>query len=230
MKPFARFYPSLAILLFMAAPLWAQNEYRFEAFGAGNFPRSKSFELGLPQFSPSLQGEHNYSNGARGGVRMGVDFKKYWGEDILYSYGSNASRIANHTTGVQFPFTVYSHQFAVNALWYPRGLEPVGKISPYATAGIGGTFFVIPAKTVNSAMESGLGKLHSENVLAFNAGGGVRMRVTPHLGFRVDARDYMSRSPRFGMPESSDDPYALVFPASGVFHQLEVSFAFVYHF
>lgn len=230
MRSFARLYPSLAILLLLTAPAFAQNQYRFEVFGAVNLPKDKDFQIGLPQFSPPVSGAHKYSEGARGGIRVGVDFKKHWGEDIIYSYGSNATKIVNSTGGSEFPFTVRSHQFAVNALWYPAGLGADKKIYPYLTAGGGGTFFVVSPETVNNAAEMGLGKLHTENVFAFNAGGGIRAQLSRRFGFRVDARDYMTRTPRFGLPEHSDDPTALVFPTSGVFHQIEVSFAFVYYF
>jgi len=40
----------------------------------------------------------------------------------------------------------------------------------------------------------------------------------------------MSRCPRFGLPEKSDNPNATVFPASGIFHQIEASFGFVFYF
>ncbi len=232
MKKVARFYPSLAIVLFMVAPAFAQdkNQYRFELFAAGNIPISKDFILGLPQFSPPLKGTHHYSAGARGGVRFGVDFKKHWGEDIIYSYGFNATKIINSTSNTEFPFNVWSHQIAFNVLWYPGGLDAKKKVFPYLTAGGGGTFFVISPETVDKGMAAGLGQLRSENIFAFNAGGGLRMRMSKHAGLRIDARDYMSRAPRFGMPEHSSDPNALVFPASGVFHQVEASFAFVYYF
>jgi hypothetical protein len=230
MKTIARCYPSLAILFFMVAPAMAQNQYRFEVFAAGNIPKDKDFFIGLPQFTPPVQGTHQYSVGVRGGVRVGVDFKKHWGEDVIYSYGTNATKIVNTTANAEFPFTVRSHQFAINALWYPTGVDSDKKIVPYVTAGGGATFFVVSPETVNAALEAGLGTLHTENVFAFNAGGGLRMRLSKHAGFRIDARDYMTRTPRFGLPEHSDDPSALVFPASGVFHQFEASFAFVYYF
>jgi hypothetical protein len=232
MRKVARFYPSLAILLFMAAPAFAQkqNQYRFELFGAGNVPISKDFIIGLPQFSPPVKGTHRYSAGARAGVRFGADFRKHWGEDIIYSYGFNATKIVNSTGGSEFPFNIWSHQIAVNAIWYPGGLSEKKKVFPYLTAGAGGTFFVISPETVNKGKEEGLGELRSENIFAFNAGGGLRMRLSKHAGLRIDARDYMSRAPRFGMPEHSSDPTALVFPASGVFHQVEASFAFIYYF
>jgi hypothetical protein len=230
MKTIARFCPSLAILFLIAAPVFAQTRYRFELFGAGNFPKDEDFFIGLPQFSPPIEGAHEYSAGVRGGIRVGVDFKKHWGEDIVYSFGTNASRIINFTSGARFPLNEQLHQFAVNALWYPGGVDDRRKIFPYVTAGAGGIFFVLKAETVNAALEAGLGNLHTENLFAFNAGGGIRLRLTRHLGARYDVRDYMTRAPRFGLPESSDDPSALVFPARGVFHQFEVSLAFVYYF
>jgi opacity protein-like surface antigen len=230
MKTIARFCPSLAILFLIVAPAFAQTRYRFELFGAGNFPKDEDFLIGLPQFSPPIEGSHEYSRGVRGGIRVGADFKKYWGEDITYSFGTNATRIVNFTSGARFPLNERIHQFAVNALWYPAGADNKRRIFPYLTAGVGGTFFVLKPETVNAALEAGLGSLHTENLFAFNAGGGIRLRLTRHLGVRYDVRDYMTHAPRFGLPVSSNDPSAFVFPARGVFHQFEASFAFVYHF
>lgn len=232
MKTVSRFSASLVILLFMVAPAFAQNQnqYRFELFAAGNIPVSKNFIVGLPQLTPPVEGNHHFSAGARGGIRFGVDFKKHWGEDIIYSYGFNASKIINSTANLALPSNVWSHQIAFNALWYPGGLDAESKVFPYLTVGGGGTFFVVSPETVDNALSVGFGRLRSENVFSFNAGCGLRMRLSKHAGLRLDARDYMSRSPRFGLPEQSSDPNAMVFPVSGVFHQIEASFAFVYYF
>jgi hypothetical protein len=230
MKTIARFCPSLVLFVCMVAPALAQTEYRFEVYGAGNVTKDKPFMVGLPQFSPPLEGVYETSPGGRAGLRMGVDFKKYWGEDIIYSYGAAASKIVNSTSDIRFPLSVRSHVFAVNGLWYPRGMDEKKRFFPYVTAGVGASFFVLTNRSINESKEGGLGELYSENLLAFNAGGGVRARWNRHMGFRIDARDFMSRSPRFGMPASSYDPSALVFPAGGTFHQFEVSIAFVYYF
>ena len=40
----------------------------------------------------------------------------------------------------------------------------------------------------------------------------------------------MSRAVRYGLPQESSDPNATVFPVGGIFHQLEIAFAFVYYF
>jgi hypothetical protein len=230
MKKFARFCPSLAILFVLAAPAFAQTQYRFEAFGAGSFPLDKEFLIGVPQYSPPLRIKHEYSAAARGGVRFGADFKKHWGEDIIYSYGKYSTKLKNLTIGTEFPFSVQAHEVAVNMLWYPAAYDAKKKILPYVTAGVGTTFFVIGAEDVNAAAEAGLGKLESDNVFTFNVGGGITIHFREHIGFRVDGRDYMSTLPTFGIPKSSSNPSELVFPASGVFHRLEASFAFVYYF
>jgi len=217
-------------MLWLVAPAFAQTQYRWELFGAGSFPSEKEFLVGLPQYSPPLQGVHEYGNTVRGGVRVGADFRKHWGEDITYSFGRYTTKIVNRTIGTEFPFAVQSHEIAFNALWYPLGLDAKSKALPYITAGVGTTFFVVGSKDINAGMEAGLGKLESDNVFAFNAGGGVCLRLREHIGVRVDARDFMTPVPRFGIPKSSNDPSTLVFPASGVFHRIEASFAFVYYF
>jgi hypothetical protein len=233
MKRFASFSIPLAILLIAAAPAFAQTQYRFEVFGAVTFPMDKDFELGYPQASPPMQLTNDYSPGARGGVRLGVDGRGHWGQDFMYSYGANAAKIVNHTNQSDFALTPRIHQAAWNVLWYPGGLSIKTGTFPYLTAGVGGTFYTVTAKTVNAAMDpnlAGLGRLRNDNTFAFNAGAGVRARLREKYGVRVDFRDYMTHSPRFGLPKSSDDPDATVFPVGGIFHQFEVSFAFVYYF
>jgi hypothetical protein len=235
MKKIAGFLIPPAILMALAMPGFAQSQYRFEVFGAASLPMDKDFEITTPQSSTSLHGTHQFSLGGRGGVRLGTDGKRgHWGQDFIYSFGTNASKIINQTTGAQFAFTTRTHQVAYNALWYPGGCRD-GKngIYPYATAGVGGTFHTLSQNTINEALDpsrAGLGKLRSENVFAVNAGGGIRVRINRVYGIRIDARDYMSRAVRYGLPKESNDPTATVFPVTGIFHQIEVSFAFVYYF
>ena len=212
------------------APAFAKTQYRFEVFGAGCIPLDKDFEVTVPQSSSPLTGAQEFSMGVRGGVRFGADGTGHFGQDFIYSYGTNPTRIVNYTTATDFSFTSRTHQFAYNVLWYPGGLDSNKSVLPYVTAGVGGTFFVLTNQTVNDGLESGLGTLRNENVFTFNAGGGIRVRVNSIYGFRFDFRDYMSRPARYGLPKSSSDPQATVFPVTGVMHQLEFSFAFVYHF
>lgn len=225
-------FPLVAVAM-AAAPVFAQNQYRFEVFGGGNFPMDKDFEISFPQSSVPMQGTHQFSAGGRGGIRLGVDGPGHWGQDLDYSFGTNASKIVNHSNGGQFAFTTRTHQISYNALWYPAGQPRNGKVFPYLIAGIGGTFNTLSQATVNEALDpnrGGLGKLRNENIFAFNAGTGVRVRVNSVYGVRVDIRDFMTRAIRYQLPKSSDDPTATVFPIGGIFHQFMLSFSFVYYF
>ncbi len=235
MKTLARFLIPLTAVLIMTGPAFAESEYkyRFELFGAANVPRSKDFEITTPQSTYPMKGTQEFSTGARGGIRFGADSQSRWGQDIVYSYGSNATRIVNNTTGYRFAFTSKTHQVSINALWYLRSLKKTRRMFPFLTAGVGGTFYSLPQRTINEALDpnrAGLGKLRSENVFAFNAGGGVRFKINNVWGVRIDLRDYMSRAVRYGLPRESSDPNTTVFPVGGILHQFEISFAFVYYF
>ncbi len=225
MRHTARVLFSVAILFAVAIPSIAQTQYRFELFGAASFPQDKEFQITAPQSLVPISIKHQMSVGGRGGVRFGTDGKRYWGQEFSYSYGTNASKIINQTAGGDFALTNHSHMFAYNALWYPGGLE-AKHVFPYLTAGAGANITTVG----QNATRAGSSDLKTDTSFAFNAGGGVRFRVNSIYGFRIDVRDHMSRPLRYGLPVSSSDPSAAVFPAKGIFHQLQISFAFVYHF
>jgi opacity protein-like surface antigen len=215
-------------LCILAASAHAQTYYRFELYGSANIPRDKGFEISMPQSTTPLKGEFHMSPGVRGGVRFGVDGSHHWGQDITYSYGINAAKIRVIQNG-EFAFTSRTHQFAYNAIFYPAGVAR-SKTIPYITAGAGGTIFTLSQKGINEAFAEGLGTLKNHVSFVFNVGGGMRIQLDDHVGIRFDVRDWMSHPPRYGIPESSADPQTFVFPVNGVYHQIEISVAFVYCF
>jgi opacity protein-like surface antigen len=205
MRKLAYAIAALAVMIALSSPVVAQTQYRFEIYGAANVPFSKNFEITVPQSTVPLKGTHEFSTGARGGVRFGADLRKHWGQDIIYSYGTNGSKIVNETTGDHFPVNNPIHQLCFNALWYPGGHGPTIKVMPFLTAGVGAAFFNVSQADVNQALDparAGLGKIRNENVFQYNVGGGIAFRVNSVWGFRVDVRDNMSRPIRYGLPES----------------------------
>ena len=233
MKKTRLFITLFGVLLVVAFPGISQAQFRLDFFGAGNFPQSKDFEISVPQSTVPLKGTHEFSVGARGGVRLGYDGRGHWGQDFVYSYGSNASRIINHTNSAQYSISNRIHQISYNGLWYPGGLSGKKKVFPYLTAGVGGTIYAVTQSAINDALDpnrGGIGRLRTEGLFSFNAGAGIRIRVNSLYGFRIDVRDHISRPVRYGLPRSSSDPKATVFPVTGIFNQIEVSFAFVYYF
>ncbi len=227
----ARFLiPSLAFMLLASSGSAQEKKYRFELFGGASYPIKKEFLIGHPQSSAPIKGQHEFSAGALGGARIGIDGRRYWGQDYAYSYGSNASRIV--TPFGRFAFTNRVHQVSTNILFYPWSLDN-RHLFPYVTAGLGASFVTISQETITQALDplrAGIGAMKSETIFAFNAGAGVRIRLSDRFGVRLDVRDYMSRALRYGLPKTSDDPNAAVLPVSGVFHQMGGSFGLVIHF
>jgi opacity protein-like surface antigen len=220
----------LAALLIMAAASFAQTQYRCDLYGAANFPLNKDFTITAPQSTTPLQGTHKFSTGFRGGIRLGADGRGHWGQDLDYSYGSIPSKIVIAPNG-EFSITNRTHQFSYNVLWYPGGAQGAKKkYFPYLTAGVGAVIFQVSQDAKNDAVQAGLGTLLDHTTFAFNAGGGVRVRINSVWGFRVDVRDVMSHPVRYGIPASSSDPATFVFPVTGVFHQFQLSMAFNYYF
>ena len=228
MKRYVSPFVILASLCVLMASAHAQTYYRFELYGSANVPGTKDFQISMPQSTIPLNGQLQMSPGVRGGVRLGVDGMHHWGQDITYSYGTNAAKIAVNQNG-EFAFTSRTHQFAYNAIFYPAGSNS-SKAIPYITAGAGGTIYTLSQTTINGAFLQGLGQLQSHTSFTFNVGGGVRVQFNDNVGIRFDVRDWMSHPPRYGIPASSNDPQTFVFPVQGVFHQMEASVAFVYCF
>ena len=221
----------IAIFLISAFVSQAQEmSYRVEIFGGVTYPAAKDFEITAPQTPYPVPGRHSFSLGGRGGARLGKELGTHWGMDYDYSYGANASAIS--TQFGELPIYNHIHQVSANLLVYPFG-SPNKRILPYLTSGIGATFVTVSQKTIGAAADparGGIGQLSNDIMFAFNAGVGIRIRMSSRYGLRFDVRDYVSRPIRYGLPVSSSDPNAAVFPVSGIFHQPMGSIGFVVHF
>jgi len=222
---------TVVLLLLLAAAANAQErKLRFEFFGEFVKPWDKEFEITYPQSLTPIQGQHEFSPGGGGGVRFGIDGAKYWGQDYLYSYSAQASRIVSD--GSRFAFTNKLHQVCTNILFYPFSLEQES-VFPYITAGVGATFVSISQQTMGAGLDptrGNIGPIKGETIFAFNAGGGIRVRANERFGVRIDIRDYMSRPIRYGLAECVTCAASDVFPVSGVFHVMSASFGLVVYF
>ena len=232
-KSFQIAIPCLAMLIALIFPAAGQaseeGNYRLEFFVGVNVPIEKHFEIGAPQSDVIIRGTQDFSPGGQGGVRIGYDGARFWGMDYAYSYGINATKLS--TQFGSFSFRNQFHQASSNVLFYPWSLDHK-HVFPYLTAGMGATFVVLNQKTINEALTSpfSIGPLKSETVFAFNAGVGVRFRLSRRIGIRLDERDYISQPLRYGLPKSSPNPNAPVLPASGIFQQLAGTASLVIHF
>ncbi len=231
MKTLTRlFLCAMALTALLPAGRAQDKKYRFEVFGGVSRPVEKRFIIGFPQSAAPISGTQEFSWGGQGGVRIGIDGHRHWGQDYWYSFSSNAGRII--TPYGRFAYTNRVHNAATNVLFYPWSLEK-HQVLPFVTAGLGAAFVTLSQETISEALDplrAGIGPIKSETVFVVNAGAGIRVRLSERFGIRIDARDFISRPLRYGLPKNSSDPNAAVLPVSGAFHQPAGSFALVVHF
>ena len=97
---------------------------------------------------------------------------------------------------------------------------------PFASAGLGAAIYrpTSEAKRIASdPLQGNISELIESGRFSFNYGFGVKRRLTDIFGLRFDVRGFLSRSPTFGLPESSDDPTATVLPLNNMLLSAEVS-------
>ena len=222
--------PLLAFLLSIPSASAQEKKYRFEFFGGASNPIKEDFEITYPQSSTPIRGIQKFTLGVQGGVRFGIDGHGRWGQDYTYSYGQNPGRL--ETTYGRFSYTNRFHHASTSILFYPWTYN-THRVYPYVAAGLGAMWSSLKQGAISEAIDplrAGLGPLKSETVFAFHAGGGLRFRLSDRFGMRIDLRDTMSRTLRYGLPKTSEDPNATVLPVNGVLHQISASFGVVIHF
>jgi opacity protein-like surface antigen len=223
----------LSVVLSNNAFAQLKDNIELNIFGAGSIYSKNNFEIGFPQSATPIPGSLKFDGHARFGVRLGVYTRGHWGQEFFYSYEQNTAHISR---GGAAPVTSNLHlrvnNYGINALYYIEETESHA-IQPFLSAGIGGTFYQLKPEAVAFARDPARGNIpdiDSSNEIAFNFGLGLKTRSTNRVGVRIDIRDYLGRSPSFGLARSSNDPTATVLPATGVIHNGELSVGLVFYF
>jgi opacity protein-like surface antigen len=210
-----------------------KDNLELNVFGAGSMYSKNNFEIGFPQSASPIPGNLKFDAAARFGVRLGVYTRGHWGEEFFYSFEQNSAQISRGgatTASIDLPIRVSN--YGINALYYLQETE-THTLQPFLSAGIGGTLYQLKPGTALFARDPARGNIpdiDNSNELAFNFGFGIKTRSTNWLGVRLDFRDYIGRSPSFGLARSSNDPTATVLPATGVINNGELSLGLVFYF
>ncbi len=167
-------------------------------------------------------------DGGVAGARVGVNPTKWIGLELFWDYAQANVEFKQPTNGGVYPATAgpalagkpiptYSfgsrnYSFGLNPIF---NLKPRGsKFQPYLTVGVGGVQFT-PTDTakglarqtaINNAYYSA--NLNDNLQVALNYGGGIKWHFTDHVGMRIDAREFWSRNPTYGLPN---------FPTGGIY-------------
>ena len=208
------------------------GDLELNPFFGGSWHSQNRFEITFPQSSPQEYKEFKLERAFRGGVRLNVFNSGHWGEEFMYSYESNQTRfISIFPPRPELNLGIQVHQFAVNTLYY-FDADPQMTVRPFLTFGIGGTLYrpTDEAKAIaRDPLRGNLSAFEESFMFSFNYGWGMKVRASDKVGFRIDARGFVGRSPTFGLPRESSDPAATVFPAGGAIHNGEVSAGIVFY-
>ena len=234
MRWFTNSFLMLLGCLIFAAPSLAQeaDDLELNFFVAGSMYTKNTFDVGFPQSPTPIQSQFRFDDSIRGGIRMNVFNGGHWGEEFFYSFEPNQATIkqtvtspATGTAVFQTKLDIQVHNFGINAIYF-LSADEVRRTRPFFSFGFGGTVYRPTDEARQAAADPNRANLRGfgqSNELALNYGTGFKSRLNDRVGFRMDVKGFLGRSPSFSLARESSDPAAKVFPASGAIHNLEAS-------
>ena len=214
----------LVVLVASSGFLFAQEEktgYEIGVYAGQQNWQSRAFQIGPPRNSPPVDFRFRYGDEIAYGVRGNFLSKGHWGGEISYSYSKNTATITSQSRSPVTLRGAVQHAF-YNEVFYP---VPYGRaVTPFLTGGIGMAAYQINDASRASAAQIGFGRLEETDIrLAFNYGGGVKVNVISHLGFRADFRHIFSDVPSYGQPKALSISTQPILPIGGKLQTSEVS-------
>jgi hypothetical protein len=210
----------------------AQDKRLFLMAGGSSLDDSRSFsELYIP-FSTE------YATGGIGTVGVEVPLKKskVFGLEGSYGFGQNNLKLRELDVS-PVPITSYGmRDNRVSADLVARPQMTYRSARPYVVFGVEYDRFSPTSSASSLATTEGFAKeptakLGSQGTAGVNFGGGLDFRAASRLGLRIDVRDHIIGSNRFGLPSSEPSTAGLAwFPATGHAHNIVYSIGIVYRF
>jgi opacity protein-like surface antigen len=113
--------------------------------------------------------------------------------------------------------------------------KPIKGVRPYLVFGLDLNRFAPTSSGAALAQSRGFNGvpgtvLKSDDRLGYNLGGGLDINLTRMLAIKLDARDHISHTPRYGLPEALTSSAGTYYPITGKMHDLVFSAGFVIHF
>ncbi len=167
---------------------------------------------------------------------VAIPYNKYLSIESGFTYGPNNMVLTN--TNI-FPHTVAAGSVVV----YPVN-NYIGNLSavvhtpysvhhfkPYVEAGVEYDRFAPTQAAIASAINNGWAStstalINHNDKFGFNLGVGVDRKFTKRLSLRIDARDHITSSPQFGLPNSYSEA---VYHATGRCNHAVYEAGFIYH-
>ncbi len=210
----------------------ATQDLELNIFAGFSAHTKNGYEIGAPQSLTPVRGSFSLDQVIRSGIRANVYTRGHWGEEFYYSFEQSDVHIARQTKPaavVDLPIQI--HNIGINALYYIDDDEQ-RRTRPFLSVGVGAMVYRPTPEAKQIALDpfrANLGDFDQSNELTFNYGGGIKTRVAPRFGLRLDVRGFVNRNPSFGFPRRSNDPNAVVLPTEGAIHNLEASAGIIFY-
>jgi hypothetical protein len=179
-----------------------------------------------------------YAAGGIGTVGLELPLKKskVFGLEGSYGIGDNNLKVTNLNYSYK-PITAYSMRInRVSVDLVARPQMTYRSARPYVVFGVEYDRFSPTGSASSVATTEGFAaeptaKLGSQGTGGVNFGGGLDFRAASRLGLRIDVRDHIIGSNRFGLPSSEPSTPGLPwFPVTGHAHDIVYSIGIVYRF
>ena len=113
--------------------------------------------------------------------------------------------------------------------------KPIKGVRPYLVLGLDLNRFAPTSDGAALAQSRGFNGvpgtvLKTDDRLGYNFGGGLDINLTRLLAVKIDARDHISRTPTYGLPDAAGSGAGAYYPVTGKMHDLVFSAGFVIHF
>jgi hypothetical protein len=184
--------PLCVVPLFLAflGSAWAQT-YEVSIFRG--FARMGKTPLGSNNSDTPVDNETRFQNGSSTGIRLTLNMRGYYGHELGFMHTRAGIRTsilqADGTTMTPVESHVNIEQAFYNALIY---MMPKGeRWRPFITAG------VQAAKTGGPKIDGWQGG--ATRNYGFNYGAGIKIRLFKYFLVRLDARDYFTGKPYYGL-------------------------------
>jgi opacity protein-like surface antigen len=210
----------------------AQSDRFFIMGGASSFTDRRVFGEGP---NSSIPYGSRYASGGKVIAGVEVPLNKILGVEGSFGFGQNNLEIANfnYTIAPILGYGVRTFRFSADIVGHIPGSWRGVRV--YGVMGPDFDIFSPTSKAQTEAETEGFAfapsaKLASEGHPGFNGGGGIEYKVTSKVDLRIDVREHVTGSPRFGLPTAATTTSAAYFPVGGPAYDLEYCLGLVYRF
>jgi hypothetical protein len=197
------------LLLGFSGALWAQSGELWLSGGASILANK---DIGSP-FSDSQPDDVRLGDGFRAGIRFAFNSSGHFGHEIQYAYNrTTITDVTGVVLGEPGSAGMAIHQGGYNLLCYFPANREERKVRPFVTVGA----------HLNDAVLPGSATLTRTSIKpGFNAGAGVKVRISTLFAMRFDVRQYVTGKPNWG---------GVLLNQQGFLYQTEVSAGFGIYF